>query len=150
LLLDEDGLVRPIGNAEVVQESALIRFDVIPPDQLVLKAGEFLVVALFCRKSKGQAMDVSLERSFIFKILPGEIAESTIRRIGLYKFFSEHLLPYVNLRVKQRVLNRDEPVDMLLKPNDVLRIILPDRVKAVSVLKKMGAPEDRGELFALL
>jgi hypothetical protein len=142
LLLDEDGLIRPIGIAEVVTEAALLRFDVVPPDQVALRNGEFLVVAILCRDSKGLGGATSLGKSFMFRIIPGEPADAAAARVGQLNLFHPKLLPTLTFRASQRILNGDETLDPLLRPNDHLRVILPDRGKAIILLKKAGVEVD--------
>jgi hypothetical protein len=147
LLVDEDGLVRQIAPNEVVPERALLRFDVIPPDQIVLGYGEFLVRAMFCKYAKGQTAAIPMNKSFMFKILPGELAEDTVQRIGSYRYFRSALLPLVNLRTTQRILNGDEALDAVVAPDDVLMIVLPHRLKAAAIVRKAGGDAESADLL---
>jgi hypothetical protein len=144
LLLDEDGMIRSVEIGEAVPESALLRFDVIPSDQVNLGSGEFLVVAVLCRCQKGMVGDVPMGRSFMFKIIPGELVEQTLKRIAQLQLFHEVLLSHVLIRAAQRLMNGDEALDSILQPNDTFKIILPDRLKATAIFKKAGVNIEKG------
>jgi hypothetical protein len=129
LLVDEDGLVRPITEGEILPTTALLRFERIPTDQIDLGTDEFLVRAQFCTRSNDAADPVPLTKTFLFTILPGELANAALRRIWAYHFFRTPLLPHVELRTGQKTLKGGEAVDSLVRRTDVLMIVLPGAQK---------------------
>jgi hypothetical protein len=82
LVLDFDGCVRTLG----FDEAAILRFNVVPPNQRTLLQGEFLVSILVCRFLKNQDTVVGLGQSFMFKVVPGETAEAAKNRICEFRF----------------------------------------------------------------
>jgi hypothetical protein len=153
LLTDIDGIVRMIDMTEPVEETTLLRFDVIPPDQRKLMPGEFLVVALICRYTKNRDNATSLGKSFIFKIIPGEVVENTRKRMVEYQFVDSRLLPWLTFQASQRILNSDECIDPFIRPNELLKVVLPDRARTNNILKtgktkrRADQPGDGGLLF---
>jgi ubiquitin C-terminal hydrolase len=135
LLMDIEGLVQPVDFAHGVDGDAILRFDVVPADQRVLKPGEFLVVALVCRYTKNQDSAPSLGQSFLFKVVPGEVVETTKMRIGGYEFADSRLMPAVVFQVGGRILNGDERLDAFLKPNDLVRVVLPSTARSRGLLR---------------
>jgi hypothetical protein len=135
LLLDEAGLVSPMAERDLVSTTDLLRFEQIPTDQLDLGTGEFLVTARFCRRSKAPADPVPLTKTFLFKMVPGELAKDAIQRIWAYHFFDTPLLPHVELRRRQTTLERNEAVDSLVGRSDVLMIVLPDAEQTGTLLR---------------
>jgi hypothetical protein len=138
LIEDDDGVVTPVKMDAPVPVTAILRFEVVPRDQMMLKDGEFLVTALLCRLSKGQMSAVSLGKSFLFKVVPDELVELARERIREMELFESRWIPYVTLWAGQRILNEDEVLASMLRPGDVVKIVLPDRVKAIAILKKAG------------
>jgi hypothetical protein len=125
LLLDEAGLVSPITEGEVVPATVLLRFERIPTDQMHFRTDEFLVRAQFYRRSDDSADLVALLKTFMFKILPRELAQAALERIWAYHFFDTPLLPGVELRRRQMILKANEAVDSVVNRTDVLKIVLP-------------------------
>jgi hypothetical protein len=136
LLVDVNGLVEPINFSQPIDPDAILRFDVVPNDQKVLRPGEFLVVMLVCRYTKNQDNAPSLGQSFMFKIVPGEVVEQTKVRIGGYQFTDARLIPAVVFQVGGRVLNGDERMDQFTKPNDLVRVVLPSVARSKGLLKR--------------
>jgi hypothetical protein len=149
LLVDDEGTVRPVAPSDVVEESSLLRFEAVPPDQIRLKSGEFLIVAALCRYSKGVNNSVPLGISFMFKVVPGEILRETRNRIAQYKFADEKLTPSILFQANRRILNDDERLDTFLKPNDVLKVVLPDKTRSNALIKdaKREPGKQAGNLF---
>jgi hypothetical protein len=133
LLRDQDGVARPIDLAAAVEESAILRFDVVPNDQRNLRSGEFLVVAVICRYTKKRDNVTSLGQSFLFRIVPDEDLEATKRRISECRFADERLMPWVVFHANGRVV--DGALNRWLKPNDILQVVLPDRTRTNNLLK---------------
>jgi hypothetical protein len=123
LLLDEKGLIRPLGEREVVPATALLRFERIPRDQIAIGTGEFLVRALFCRAPSHDL----LTKTFMFKILPGELAKDALHRIWAYHFFDTALLSNVKLQRRETTLTMEKAVDSRVDRTDVLMIVLLSR-----------------------
>jgi hypothetical protein len=81
LLLDVDGCVQPISPTDPPpNESTILRFEEIPADQAKLWAGEFLVAVVVCR-SQGVDNWISIGPSFLFNVIPGEMMETTRKRM---------------------------------------------------------------------
>jgi ubiquitin C-terminal hydrolase len=139
LLRDNDGLVSLLEPNDPVDERTIIRFDVVTPEQRNLLPGEFLVVALVCRYTKNQDKATSLGKSFIFKIIPGEIVEGTKRRIGELRFLDARLVDAITFQAGSRILNGNECIEPFMRPNDLLRIVLPDRARTTNLLKAVKA-----------
>jgi hypothetical protein len=137
LLLDNDGEVRLLSPNETVEEAALLRFEPVPADQVRLKSGEFLVVALICRQAKGGVAAISTGVSFIFKVVPGEVISDTRKRIGLVKFAEEKCLAAISFQTSKRYLNDDERLDTFMSPNDVLKAVLPERTRSSALFRRM-------------
>jgi hypothetical protein len=135
LLRDVDGCVRPLASDELVEENSILRFDVIPPDQRSLGAGEFLVVALVCRFLKNKDTTVSLGQSFMFKIFPGETCAMAKKRLHTYKFADDRLMPWVALQARGSTIADEATLDDKLRPNEVLKVVLPDRSRTNCLLK---------------
>jgi hypothetical protein len=135
LLRDDDGVVRLLDGDEQVDERVIIRFDVVPMDQRTLAAGEFLVVALLCRWTKNQDRSASLGQSFLFRIIPGELVEATKRRITDLRIIDQRLVNALCFQVNARILNGNECIEPLVKPNNLVRLIMPNRARANHLLK---------------
>jgi hypothetical protein len=135
LLVDQDGLVRALAANEFAEESALLRFDVIPSDQQHIKPGEFLVVASICRYSKNQDNAVFSGQSFLFKVIPGEVVDETRKRIGRVGFCDERLVEHIVFQTNSRILNGDENLAHFVEANDAVKVVLPDRAKTNMLLK---------------
>jgi hypothetical protein len=138
LLIDVDGLVQPVDFTQPVDENAILRFELIPPDQRIMKPGEFLVVAVVCRYTKNQDAAFPLGQSFLFKVVPGEIVENTRRRIQDYDFTDQRLMPYVVFQVGGRILNDDERLDGFARPYESIKVVLPSGARSKSLLKPKG------------
>jgi hypothetical protein len=138
LLLDEDGFVRPIASDDNLSETARLRFQVIPTDHILLAHDEFLVRSMFCKFSNGHVDVIPLNKSFMFKILPGELADDTIQRIVSISYFHTALLPLVELHTVHRILNGNEALDDVVSADDVLMIVLPHRLKTAAALRRAG------------
>jgi hypothetical protein len=136
LLIDRDGIVEPIDFSQPVDPDAILRFDVVPNDQKIIRPGEFLVVALVCRYTKNQDSAPSLGQSFLFKVVPGEIVDATRGRIGQYQFADPRLMPAVVFQVGGRVLNGDECLEHFVRPNDLVRVVLPSTARSKGLLKQ--------------
>jgi hypothetical protein len=136
LLIDVDGVVEPVDFSQQIATDVVLRFDVVPGDQRVLRPGEFLVVMVVCRYTKNQDNVIGLGKSFMFKVVPGELVEETRRRIGEYDFADQRLIPDVMFQVGGRVLNGDERIDQFARPNDVVRVVLPGIARTKCLLKK--------------
>jgi hypothetical protein len=136
LLLDRDGIVEPIDFSRPVDPSAVLRFDVIPNDQKVIRPGEFLVVVLVCRYTKNQDSAPSLGKSFMFKVVPGELIDITRVRIGQYQFADPRLMPALVFQVGGRTLNGDECLESFVRPNDLVKVLLPSTARSKSLLKE--------------
>jgi hypothetical protein len=147
LLVDEAGIVRLIDLDEDVPPSSLLRFERMPLDQVDLRPGEFLVSAVFYQDARNQTKTICLNKSFMFRIVPGELAEDTLRRISQYHYFRTALLPLVELHTAERILNKDERLDEVTKPNDRLKIVLPHRLKAGALLRKAGCDDPSESLI---
>jgi hypothetical protein len=135
LLRDDDGVVRLLRGDEQIDERAIIRFDAIPMDQRNLGPGEFLVVAVLCRWTKNQDRSVTLGQSFLFRIIPGEVVEVTKRRITALRIIDQRLINAMSFQVHARILNGNECIEPVVRPNDVVRLVLPDRARANHLLK---------------
>jgi hypothetical protein len=135
LLLDVDGCVSPIDTGDAVDDSAILRFDVVPPDQIRMGRSEYLVVALLCRYTKNGDSAPSLKQSFLFKIVPGEVVERTKARMGQYRFTDDRLLKAIVFQANGRILNDDETLEKVLRPYDLLKVIQPDKASANNLLK---------------
>jgi hypothetical protein len=135
LLRDIDGCIRPLTFDELVEENSILRFDVVPPDQRRLAAGEFLVVALVCRFLKNQDNAVSLGQSFMFKIFPGETCAMAKKRLHTYKFADDRVMPWVALQVRGCTMADEATLDDKLRPNEVVKVVLPDRSRTNCLLK---------------
>jgi hypothetical protein len=145
LLLDVEGCVRPLGFDEAVDEAAILCFDVVPPNQRTLLQGEFLVVVLVCRFLKNQDTVVSLAQSFMFKVLPGETAEAARKRIGEFKFADEKVMPFATLQVRGRIVRDEEVLSNRLEPNELLKVVLPDKSRTNSLLKAPKQTTKKGQ-----
>jgi hypothetical protein len=141
--VDKDGLVEPIKPYDQLPDSPILRFDIVPPDQRTLSDGEFLVVALFCKQSRGPNTALSLGKSFMFKVIPSELVDDAKKRIATLGFFEESLLPWVQLRANNRILNGDEPLDLVLEPGHLLKIALPDGGRSLTVLRREAGSRGR-------
>jgi hypothetical protein len=135
ILRDVDGCVRPLAFDELVEENSILRFDVVPPDQRSLSGGEFLVVALVCRFLKSQDTTVSLGQSFMFKIFPGETCAMAKKRLHMYKFADDRVMPWVVLQARGSTIADEATLDDKLRPNEVLKVVLPDRSRTNCLLK---------------
>jgi hypothetical protein len=135
LLLDIEGIVHPVDFSHPLDESVVLRFDVVPADQRALRPGEFLVVALMCRYTKNQDNVIPLGQSFMFKVVPGEPVEVTKGRLASYQCADERLLPCVVFQVGGRTLNGDEHLDMFARPNDTVKIVLPGGARTKNLLR---------------
>jgi hypothetical protein len=135
LLRDDDGLVSLLEANDPLDERTIIRFDVVPPDQRDLLPGEFLVIALVCRYTKNQDKATSLRKSFMFKIISGEVVEGTKRRIGELRFLDARLVDAITFQAGSRILNSNECIEPFVRPNDLLKIVLPDRARTTNLLK---------------
>jgi ubiquitin C-terminal hydrolase len=135
LLLDIDGVVQPIDYTQPVDPDAILRFDVVPNDQKLIRPGEFLIVALVCRYTKRQDSAPSLGQSFMFKVVPGEVIETTRFRIAQYQFADPRLVRASVFQVKGRVLNGDECLEMFVRPNDLVKVVLPSSARSKGLLK---------------
>jgi hypothetical protein len=144
LLLDVDGCVRPLAFDEVPDEAAILRFDPVPPNQRTLLQGEFLVAVLVCRFLKNQDTVVSLGQSFMFKVLPGETAEAAKKRICEFKFADEKVMPFTILQVRGRIVWDEEVLSNRVDPNEVLKVVLPDKSRINSLLKAPKQTSKRG------
>jgi hypothetical protein len=136
LLLDIEGIVEPIDFSRPIDADAILRFDVVPNDQKIIRPGEFLVIALICRYTKRQDNAPSLKQSFLFKVVPGEVIEVTRSRIAQYQFADPRLVKNVVFQVGGRVLNSDECLAAFVRPNDLVRVVLPSSAKSKSLLKQ--------------
>jgi hypothetical protein len=139
LLRDNDGLVSLLEANDPLDERTIIRFDVVPPDQRNLLPGEFLVVALVCRYTKNQDKATSLRKSFLFKIISGESVEGTKKRIGELRFLDARLVDAITFQAGSRILNSNECIEPFVRPNDLLKIVLPDRARTTNLLKVENA-----------
>jgi hypothetical protein len=128
--------VEPIDNAAPIDAHAVLRFDVVPPDQRVLRPGEFLVVAMVCRYTKTQDSAPGLGQSFMLKVVPGEVVETTRIRLAQYEFADQRLMPVIGFHVGGRVLNGDERLDMFTRPNDIVKVVLPSVARAKALLRR--------------
>jgi hypothetical protein len=140
LLIDHEGLVEPVDFSQPVDPDAILRFDVFPNDQKIIRPGEFLVVALVCRYTKNQDSAPSLGQSFMFKVIPGELVEMTRIRIGQYQFADQRLMPAVVFQVGGRTLNGDECLEAFVRPNDLVKVVLPSSARSKSLLKQSVSP----------
>jgi hypothetical protein len=131
-----DGVDQQLDMTQTVDGDAILRFDVIPADQRVLKPGEFLVVIVVCRYTKNHDSTPSLGQSFMFKVVPGETVEATKARIGLYEFADSRLLPAVVFQVGGRILNDDERLDTFARPNNLVKVVLPSTARAKGLLRQ--------------
>jgi hypothetical protein len=134
LLLDVDGLVRLVSEGDVVEEAAILRFDVIPDDQVTLGFGEYLVVISFCRFSK-TGVGVPVGRSFLFKIVPSEVVDDTRKRLAAFIQVEAELVEATVFRVGTRLLNGDERLDHFAQTNDVVSVILPHRTRTAAIFQ---------------
>jgi hypothetical protein len=86
-------------------------------------------------------------------IVTGEVVENTRKRMVEYQFVDSRLLLWITFQASQRILNSDECIKPFIKPNDILKVVLPDRTRANDILKtgkeKKGAdqPGNGGLLF---
>jgi hypothetical protein len=135
ILLNEGGLVRYIAPTDYCDDSALLRFDVVPPDQVHLKQGEFLAVASICRYSKNQDNAVPTGQSFLFKVIPGEFVDETRKRIAKVNFADAKLMEWIVFQTSSRILNGDESLDQFISANEVVKVVLPDRAKTNTILR---------------
>jgi hypothetical protein len=137
LLLSTDGCVRLISPDDPLpDETTILRFEEVPPDQSQLGPGEFLVVAMVCRASQGVENTVPVGTSFLFKVIPGEVMEVTRGRIARYEYADGKVIPWVSFQARRRLLNDDEILDAFIGPNEVLKIILPDKARANAIIRR--------------
>ena len=135
-LVDDDGIVRFVKPNERLDANQVIRFDVIPEDQLHMGPGEFLVVMKVGRASKQRERIVDYKQSFFFKIIPQELADATCQRIINTKFADARLAPYLLFVTPSgRILNGDECLSDLLSTYDIAQVLLPDRARENSLLR---------------
>ena len=135
-LLDENGLVRLIQPDESIDEHQLIRFDVIPEDQLHMAPGDLLVVIKVCRASKHRDNVMDLKQSFLFRVVPGEIVDATCQRIVTTQFTDPRLAPHLLfITPSGRILNGDECLHDFVKENDIVQVVLPDRARENNICR---------------
>jgi hypothetical protein len=128
-----------MASEEVVPQWVILRFDVVPPDQRQLAEGEFLVFLQFFRVTKATPGEVSLGKSCLFKVVPGEPLALTKERFVALGYFARGLLTHVVVRAKCRILNDDEVLDAIVAPDEVISIVLPDKLRAMNALKVSGS-----------
>ena len=136
-LAETNGIVREIHPNESLSPNDIVRYDVIPTDQLNMRPDEYLVVACLEKYSKHQDSKVSLRQSFFVKVSPGETMDEMRERLVSYDFAPEKLLPYVTFATSSgRIINGDECLSDFVNSLDVIKIILPDKAKTNSILKE--------------
>jgi hypothetical protein len=137
LLLNIDGCVRlVIPGDPLPEESVLLRFEEVPPDQVLLMPGEFLVSVMVCRPSQGVENTVPTGVSFLFKVISGETMDITRARIAQYNYADDKIIPWVSFQAQRRLLNDNEVVGTFLRPGEILRIVLPDRARFNAIVRE--------------
>jgi hypothetical protein len=129
LLVDCDGLVRPVDFTRAIGEDTLFRFEVVPPDQQVLHEGEFLVTALLCRYSPTEEFVSSLKKSFLFKVVPGEPAERTKQRLEDYRCGDPRLIREVEIMVAEKTLNPNDCLAEFALPYETVKFVVPGAMR---------------------
>jgi hypothetical protein len=135
LLLNVDGCVKLICPTDPLpEESDILRFEEIPPDQTQLRAGEFLIVAVVCRV-QGVENYVPVGASFLFKVIPGEIMDETRKRIAKYAYADENIIPWVSFQARNRFLNDDERLDDFIGSGELLKIVWPQKARLNAIAR---------------
>jgi len=78
-LVDDDGLVHRVRDDEVIEKHHVPHFDAVPEDQQNPGRGEFLVVMAVYRASRHRQEPIDMRESFLFTVIPGEIAAAANR-----------------------------------------------------------------------
>jgi hypothetical protein len=135
MLLEVGGTVQPLDMTGMVDETALLRFEVVPPDQRELGANEFLVVALLSKFTKHDHTTVSLGSTFLFKVITGELVDAAIERLRSYECTDQRLLSLLVFQVGPRILNGDECLSAFVQPYDLVKVVQPSGARTRCMLK---------------
>jgi hypothetical protein len=147
LLVERDGRLSMVERGQDIDESTVIRFEPVPLDQMGMQSGEYLIAAVVCRAEKVHETVLHPEKGFLFKVIPEGVIDNTRERIGQFKFIDDLLLPCIGFMVDERILREDDRLDEHVKPFEVLKLVLPDRMTENAKLRT-ARKEHEGRLRA--